>query len=59
MYKKEKINNAKEKSITFEDLLKLFKDNKGKDIMLNKTDVDVTVNTRKGVIVKYAPKLSA
>lgn len=32
------ISNIVEKSITFEDLLKLFKDNKGKDIMLNKTN---------------------
>lgn len=31
-----KRNNTKEKSKTFEDLLKLFQDNKGKDIMLNK-----------------------
>lgn len=31
------ISNTVEKSITFEDLLKLFKDNKGQDIILNKT----------------------
>lgn len=31
-------NGTNEKIITFEDLLKLFKDNKGKDIMLNKTN---------------------
>lgn len=32
------ISNKVEKSITFEDLKKLFEANKGKDIMLNKTD---------------------
>lgn len=37
MVKKER-NSTEEKIITFEDLLKLFKDNKGKDIMLNKTN---------------------
>lgn len=38
MLKKEKNNVTNEKIITFKDLLKIFKDNKGKDIMLNKTN---------------------
>lgn len=38
MLRKENSYATKEKIITFEDLLKLFKDNKGKDIMLNKTN---------------------
>lgn len=51
MLKKEKNNVTNEKIITFKDLLKLFKDNKGKDIMLNKTNDKYSIRVHNNMYI--------